>query len=150
MDDKVRPDSIVRLRIDVASARILVWVASTGRDADLTSEADLYFFDRYQRLAACYRRRGCEAQAREMEVKADEHAHHGGWDGPPVRRRDEHVSAPEMVDDGGGEPPEGRAPGRGRGPVRFVAIWPANQRLHPTAAAVVSSESSHRSGGRRR
>lgn len=80
---KGKPDSLARLRFDVASARILVWVASVGRDADLTSEADLYFFDRYQRLADCYRRRGNEPRAREMQVKADEHARHGGWDGPP-------------------------------------------------------------------
>lgn len=67
----------------MASARILVWVASVGRDAELTGEADLYFFDRYQRLAICYRRRGNEARARAWEAKAHEHLRHGGWDGPP-------------------------------------------------------------------
>jgi hypothetical protein len=83
MEAESKPDSLARLRIDVASARILVWVASVGREAELTEEAHLYFFDRYQRLGDCYRRRGNEARAREMEAKADEHARLGGWDGPP-------------------------------------------------------------------
>jgi hypothetical protein len=83
MDAESKPDSLTRLRLDVASARILVWVASVGRDVELTGEADLYFFDRYQRLADCYRRRGNQTRAREMQAKADEHARHGGWDGPP-------------------------------------------------------------------
>lgn len=78
-----RQDSLVRLRLDVASARVLVWFVSVGRDVELTSEADLYFFDRYQRLADCYRRRGREDRARMMQLKADAHARHGGWDGPP-------------------------------------------------------------------
>ena len=83
MDAEGKSDSLARLRIDVASARILVWVATAGRDAELSQEAHLYFFDRYQRLGDCYRRRGNAARAREMEAKAQEHARLGGWDGPP-------------------------------------------------------------------
>ena len=83
MDAEGRSDSLARLRIDVASARILVWVASVGREAELTEEAHRYFFDRYRRLGHCYRRRGNEARAREMEAKADEHSQPGSWDGPP-------------------------------------------------------------------
>jgi hypothetical protein len=83
MDPEVTPDSLSRLRLDVASARILVWVASVGRDAELTPEAHVFFFDRYQRLADCYRRRGNEARAREMDAKAGEHTLYEGWDGPP-------------------------------------------------------------------
>jgi len=82
MDAEGQSDSLARLRLDVASARILVWVASVGRDAELSEEAHLYFLDRYQRLGDCYRRRGNEARAREMDVKADEHGRLGGWDGP--------------------------------------------------------------------
>jgi hypothetical protein len=55
--DKKR-DSISGLRLDLITAKALVWVVSVGRNADLTSEAHIYFFDRYQRLAECHRRRG--------------------------------------------------------------------------------------------
>jgi hypothetical protein len=83
MDAEGKSESLARLRLDVASVRILVWVASAGRDAELTEEAHLYFFDRYRRLSDCYRRRGNATRAREMEAKADEHSRLGGWDGPP-------------------------------------------------------------------
>jgi hypothetical protein len=43
----------------------------------------MYFFDRYQRLAAYHRRRGHDAQARRLQAKADEHHAPGGGDGPP-------------------------------------------------------------------
>lgn len=77
-------ESLTRLRLDVATARILVWVASVGREAELTPGAHVYFCDRYRRLADCYRRRGKQARAREMERRAFEHAMGGGWDdGPP-------------------------------------------------------------------
>ena len=76
-------DSLLRLRVDLASARILVWVASLGRDVELNEEAHLYFFNRYQRLSDGYRRRGNQRKAQLMQVKADEHARRGGWDGPP-------------------------------------------------------------------
>jgi hypothetical protein len=83
MDAEIKPDSLTRLRLDVATARMLVWVASVGRDADLTPEAHMYFLDRYRRLADCYRQRGQGARARAMEAKAYEHSLFGGWDGPP-------------------------------------------------------------------
>src|SRR5262249_15882083 len=44
-------DSLLSLSLDVASAKVLVWIASVGRDAELTSDAHIYFFDRYSRLA---------------------------------------------------------------------------------------------------
>ena len=76
-------DSISGIRLDLMTARILVWVASVGRDADLTSEAHIYFFDRYQRLAEYHRRRGHDARARRLQAKADDHYRLGGGDGPP-------------------------------------------------------------------
>jgi hypothetical protein len=39
------------LLADLLSAKTLVWIASVGRDADLTPAAHRYFFDRYRRLA---------------------------------------------------------------------------------------------------
>lgn len=76
-------DSISRLRLDLMTATVLVWVASVGRDADLTTEAHIYFFDRYQRLADYHRRRGHDVRARRLQAKADAHYQLGGGDGPP-------------------------------------------------------------------
>ena len=107
-----RPDSLVRLRLDIASARVLVWLVSVGRHVELTSEADLYFFDRYQRLADCYRRRGREVRARAMQLKADEHARNGGWDGPPyaaamsMSRPTRWLSTDAVSKRGAGGPPD--------------------------------------------
>ena len=71
------------LRFDLITANVLVWVASVGRDADLTTEAHIYFFDRYRRLAEYHRLRGHNARARRLQAKADEHYVLGGGDGPP-------------------------------------------------------------------
>ena len=76
-------ESVSRLRAELVTAKILVWVARAGQDAELTPEAHLYFFDRYQRLANYHRRRGHEAQAERLQAKADEHAPSGGGTGPP-------------------------------------------------------------------
>lgn len=66
------------LTIDLWSAHSLVWMASVGRDAELTSQAHRYFFDRYTRLANHHLARGRVARARRLQVKADEHDLSGG------------------------------------------------------------------------
>jgi hypothetical protein len=79
-----RPDSIARLNVDLATAKILVWFVRAGRAADLTAESHLYFWDRSKRLAECHRRSGNTARARKLERKAEEHFRlGGGGDGPP-------------------------------------------------------------------
>jgi hypothetical protein len=79
-----RVDSLFFLSIDLLSARVLVWIASVGRDAELTPEAHRYFCDRYRRLARCWRGRGLDKKARRCQTKADEHYRaSGGGDGPP-------------------------------------------------------------------
>src|SRR3979490_2446510 len=83
MPEHENDQSISALRLDVMTAKILVWVASVGRDAELTSEAHIYFFDRYQRLANYHRQRGHDEGARRLQAKADEHYRLGGGDGPP-------------------------------------------------------------------
>jgi hypothetical protein len=75
-------DSALMLSLDLMSAKVLVWMASVGRDAVLTSDAHMYFFDRYHRLAEHHRRRGHFAKARRLEAKA---AAHYVPDGPPPR-----------------------------------------------------------------
>ena len=73
--------SLWSLRFDLWFARLLLWVASVGRDAELRPEAHAYFFDRYSRLAEMYADRGNHAKAELFRAKADEH--NGGGDGPP-------------------------------------------------------------------
>lgn len=82
-DQNEKHGSISGLRLDLATAKILVWVVSLGRDAELTSDAHIYFFDRYQRLADYHRLRGHNARARRLQAKADEHCELGGGEGPP-------------------------------------------------------------------
>jgi hypothetical protein len=76
-------ESIASVRLDVLTAKVLLWVATVGRDAELTSEAHLYFSDRYHRLADYHRRRGHDVRARRLQTIADEHYELGGGDGPP-------------------------------------------------------------------
>jgi hypothetical protein len=76
-------DSWLWLSADVLSARVLVWVVSAGREAELTPEAHLFFCDRYQRLARYHREHGRVGKAQRLQAKADEHYHASGGDGPP-------------------------------------------------------------------
>ena len=43
---RIKIGSLWLLRIDLLSARLLVWVASVGGDAELRPEAHMFFFDR--------------------------------------------------------------------------------------------------------
>jgi hypothetical protein len=109
-----RNESISEIRLDLASAKILVWVASVGRDAALTPEAHLYFFDRYQKLADYHRRRGHIARAERLQEKADEHYRLGGGDGPPYAAamamlRPRHWFTTDAVSRGGLEGPDDAA-----------------------------------------
>ena len=78
-----KKESISEVRLDLASAKVLVWIASVGRDAELTADAHIYFFDRYQKLADYHRQRGHAGRAHKLQQKADEHYRLGGGDGPP-------------------------------------------------------------------
>ena len=76
-------ESISGVRLDLATAKVLVWIATIGKNAELTSEAHLYFFERYQRLADYHRRRGHATRAERLQAKADQHFELGGGEGPP-------------------------------------------------------------------
>ena len=77
-------DSLWTLSVDLLSAKALVWFVCVGRDADLTPEAHLYFFDRYSRLAQYYRAHGRPGRSARAQAKADAHYRAGGGpDGPP-------------------------------------------------------------------
>ena len=78
-----RADSWWSLAGDLLSARALVWLASVGRDADLTPDGHRFFVDRYRRLANYHRTLGHPAKAFKYNSKADEHARALGGDEPP-------------------------------------------------------------------
>jgi hypothetical protein len=80
---KPRVDSAWSLSLDLWSAKLLIWIASVGRDAELTPDAHRFLFDRYQRLARCHQARGRMAKARRLQAKADEHYIPTRDDGPP-------------------------------------------------------------------
>lgn len=71
------------LLLDLIAAKLLVWIASVGRDAELTPDAHLFFADRYHRIAAYHRRRGCMPKAERFEQRATEHLDSADFDGPP-------------------------------------------------------------------
>ena len=107
-------ESISGIRFDLITANVLVWVARVGRDADLTTEAHIYFFDRYQRLAEHHRRRGHSGRARRLQEKADEHFALGGGDGPPYAAamgmpRPRHWFATDAVSRSSFRPPDDAA-----------------------------------------
>ena len=84
MGNNAKPESLLLLSADLVSAKVLVWFASVGRDAELTPEAHGYFADRYQRLAESHRRRGHEAKAERLQARAEQHHQAiGEPDGPP-------------------------------------------------------------------
>jgi hypothetical protein len=77
-------DSRWLLSIDLLTANVLVWVASVGRDVELTPEAHRFFYDRYRRLAEHHRTAGRLGKARRFQTRADTHNRlGGGLDGPP-------------------------------------------------------------------
>ena len=64
-----RKESISEVRLDLASAKILVWIASVGRDAERTAEAHICFFDLYQKLADYHYRYGHTAAPASFKRK---------------------------------------------------------------------------------
>ena len=75
-------ESVWKLRFDVATAKVVVWILSGGRDVELADESHLYLFDRYSRLAGHHRRRGHNKRANRLQAIADEHYELGGGDPP--------------------------------------------------------------------
>jgi hypothetical protein len=71
------------LRIDLATAHGLLWVARAGRAAEPAPEVHLFFYDRYSRLARYHERRGHRQKARRLRARAVDHYARTGDDGPP-------------------------------------------------------------------
>ena len=71
------------LSADLLSVRALAWMATFRTDGELTSDAHLYFHDRYRRLAEWHRARGYVNRARQLAATADAHYQAAGGDEPP-------------------------------------------------------------------
>jgi hypothetical protein len=76
-------DSYGPLLADLLTAKALVWVATVGRDHELTVDAHLFFFDRYRRLADYHRSHGRVRKADHLQRTAERHRQAAGADGPP-------------------------------------------------------------------
>jgi len=72
-----------RLRLDIATARLLVWVAAFGREAELMPHVHRYFADRYFKLAEVYRDSGRPERALRLARRAQDHVALAGDDEPP-------------------------------------------------------------------
>ena len=137
-------DSWWRLTLDLGSAKLLVWVASVGRPAELTRDAHLFFADRYQRLGQVLRAQHRIARAERLEQKAQEQSRGSGLAGSTVYGGAGDASAAALCCHERRESPPGGRPGRRRvtlvppieGAARETRL--VNKRLHPTAAAAGS------------
>lgn len=82
--ERDQDESAFRLRYDVVSARVLIWLARrVNQGGDLTASARVYLFDRYSRLAQHHRRHGRASRADRLEDTARRYAPDAGDDGPP-------------------------------------------------------------------
>jgi hypothetical protein len=76
-------ESIWKLRVDLASAKVLIWLACFARDRELNPAAHLYLASLYDRLSHAHRIRNHHAEAKRLAALAAAHYRDGGWDGPP-------------------------------------------------------------------
>lgn len=72
-----------RLRWDLASTHVLVWLAHPSAGGELRPEVHLFLADRYGRLARHHQRLGHPKRAVALDHKAEEHFRLGGGDWPP-------------------------------------------------------------------
>jgi hypothetical protein len=72
-----------RIRADLLSVRVLMWVAMASRRGELRSEVHLFLYDRYWKLAEIYERKGNHRKAGRLKKKAEDHWNRSGHDGPP-------------------------------------------------------------------
>lgn len=66
-------ESMWRLRSDVLSTKVLLWVAGAGRSGEPTPEVHRYLYDRYWRLAVEHERKGHRRKAAGCRSKAELH-----------------------------------------------------------------------------
>ena len=76
-------ESIWRLRLDLASAKALMFVGASLSDEDVDPDVHLFFYDRYWRLAALHERAGHKRRAATLRTRAEHHFAFCHGDGPP-------------------------------------------------------------------
>jgi len=76
--------SPLRLRLDLAWAKGLLWLVSSGRFATPKPEAHRFMFDRYWRLADHHERNGAARRAARLRTLAEYHYRAGGLDDLPL------------------------------------------------------------------
>ena len=78
------PPSAWRLRADLLSARLLLALSLAESRGELRPEVHRFLAERYEALAAHWRRRGWTAHAAGLARKAQLHAAAGADDPPPA------------------------------------------------------------------
>lgn len=81
----LKPDSLLRLRIDIFVTHLLLSVAKAGKSGEPNPDVFYYLGDRYWRLAEIYRRHGASERARQLQDTAEWYLRESGWwgAGPP-------------------------------------------------------------------
>jgi hypothetical protein len=76
----MKPDSLWKLRWDLLSSSLLLWIAGAGRIGDPTPEVHCYLAELYFRLSEHYEFRGNKAKARRFRNNAEFHRQLAGPD----------------------------------------------------------------------
>jgi hypothetical protein len=75
--------SLWRLRYDVLSTRVLLFIANADQVGTPRPEVHVFLADRYERLANHYERKGARGRAQRLAAKARWHWSQGGFDDFP-------------------------------------------------------------------
>jgi hypothetical protein len=81
--DRPAQPPLVVVRAELLAANTLAWLADARGD-ELSIDAHVYLFERYQRLADHHRRRGHERRAERLQRKADAHREYFDDGDPPA------------------------------------------------------------------
>jgi len=75
----LKPESLLRLRIDIFVTHLLLIVARAGKSSRPNPEVCYYLGNRYWRLAEIYRRHGACERAQQVQDKAEWYLRESGW-----------------------------------------------------------------------
>ena len=76
-------DTIWRLRVDLVSAKALLFVGSSAAEEEIEPDVHLFFYDRYWRLATLYEKAGRRRRAAKLRARAEHHLSFCPRGGPP-------------------------------------------------------------------
>lgn len=72
------------VRAELLTANMLAWLAMVQGEGELSTDAHVYLFERYQRLADHHRRHGHRRRAERLQRKADAHRDYFDGGDPPL------------------------------------------------------------------